>query len=709
MNEVKQMKYSDKDLEKLYKSMVKGKKDLLEVSHIMQDGLKGQLEDYINIALNGKEKSMSQEDRHCLYWIIQITQFLYNYSGFDTGLTDQEYDIIYEMYINFGNEEIITPDLPFKASDTAEHDYPSLRGTLTKVYYLFDNEVRKNPTRKYLSEWIRSREREIHEKTGRKVNLNNTDIYVFPKWDGVSCIFEFNPDGSLKIALTRGNVYTNVAQNITKSFPNMRGNQTKNGYGLKTEIMMKEEDLDYFNKKYGTTYKNTRSVVSSILNSDSLDERNDLLFIQKLRNSTIENGEETLQTLDDFVFTQPFIRCKLGDVEKIKEFAEAHRFVNGLRCDGAVIYIIDRELQKILGREDNKNKYEVAYKFTEEAQLTKLKDVIFQVGLFGELAPVAIVKPVKLKGNTITRVSLGSMQRFDSLELRKGDTVKVLYDIIPYLVFDNDCKHNNDEKKIKAPHKCPYCHEELEKNEDGIYSKCINPNCVCRKKGAILNYLNKIGIDNCSYATVDTFYDNKFIHSIPDLYRLKDHYKELIQLDGFGEASINSILDSIDNHRVIPDYQLLGAIGIDSVSTETFKLLLSYFPMDKLMKIAHKKDYDILCEIPGIKEKKAKKIIHGLIDKESVIDDLMNYVTVTHPNISKAKFSVAFTKVRDEDIEKEIARRGGEIHDQLKKDTTYLVVPNLSINSSKMEKAKKYGTKIVPIDDIIAVIDRDEG
>ena len=301
------------------------------------------------------------------------------------------------------------------------------------------------------------------------------------------------------------------------------------------------------------------------------------------------------------------------------------------------------------------------------------------------------------------------MQRFDSLELRKGDTVKVLYDIIPYLVFDNDCKHNKDEKKIKAPHKCPYCHEELEKNEDGIYSKCINPNCVCRKKGAILNYLNKIGIDNCSYATVDTFYDNKFIYSIPDLYRLKDHYKELIQLDGFGEASINSILDSIDNHRVIPDYQLLGAIGIDSVSTETFKLLLSYFPMDKLMKIAHKKDYDILCEIPGIKEKKAKKIIHGLIDKEAIIDDLMKYVTVTHPNISKAKFSVAFTKVRDEDIEKEIARRGGEIHDQLKKDTTYLVVPNLSINSSKMEKAKKYGTKIVPIDDIIAVIDRDEG
>ena len=130
---------------------------------------------------------------------------------------------------------------------------------MTKIYYLFGNEVRKNPTRKYLHEWVRSREREIYEKTGRKVNLNNTDIYVFPKWDGVSCIFEFNPDGSLKIALTRGNVYTNVAQNITKSFPNMRGKVTETGYGLKTEIMMKEDDLEYFNKKYGTKNRGDRN------------------------------------------------------------------------------------------------------------------------------------------------------------------------------------------------------------------------------------------------------------------------------------------------------------------------------------------------------------------------------------------------------------------------------------------------------------------
>ena len=654
--------------------------------------------------LNFKESEIPK-----LSSVIKICQFLFNYSGLETGVSDTEFDILYEMYNSLTNEDIITVDLPLGTRDTKEHTYKSLRGTLTKIYYLSDLEKRKNPTRKYLSEWISSREREIYDKTGKRVNLKNEYIYVFPKWDGVSCTFEFNSDGSLNYALTRGDVNTNIAQNITKSFPNVTGDKTPNGYGTKSEIMMKEQDLEYFNKKYNTSYKNTRSVVSSILNSDTLDERNDLLVIQKLRNTRIINGEETLQTLDPFVFSQPFIRCKLGDVDKIKEFAESVRYVDGLRCDGAVIYLINEELQKILGRENNKNKYEVAYKFTEETAMTKLKDIVFQVGLFGELAPVAIVEPVKLKGNTIQRVSLGSMYRFNELKLRKGDKVKVLYDIIPYLAFDSDCKHNNDGKKFKAPTCCPSCGELLERNTDGVPSKCINKNCTFRIKGAILNYLNKIGVDNFSYATVDTFYDKGFIKSIPDIYRLRSKYPLLIELDGFGEKSIRTILDSIDKHREIDDYQLLGAIGIDNASTETFKLLLSHMTMEELLTAAVEYDIDKLTEIPGIKDKKAKKILKGIDDKLDMIRELSKYVSIKHPEIKESSFSVVFTKVRDEDIEKEIERLGGVIHGSLKRDTTYLVVPDLAVTSSKMNKAKKYGTKIVPIDDILSVIKKERG
>lgn len=680
-----------------------------EASKLMREKFQPELKKLITDCVISDVLNFRESEIPKLTSVIKICQYLFNYSGLETGISDTDFDILYEMYRSLTNEDIITVELPAGTRDTKEHTYKSLRGTLTKIYYLDDSEKRKNQTRKYLSEWISSREREIYEKTGKKINLWNVYVYVFPKWDGVSCIFEFNPDGSLAYALTRGDVNTNIAQNITKSFPNMRGEVTPNGYGMKTEIMMREKDLEYFNNKYSTSYKNTRSVVSSILNSDTLDERNDLLVIQKLRDSQIVDGEETLQVLDPFVFSQPFIRCKLSNIEKIKEFAESVRYVDGLRCDGAVIYIIDEELQKILGRENNKNKYEVAYKFTEEYAMTKLKDVIFQVGLFGELAPVAIVEPVKLKGNTIQRVSLGSMYRFDGLKLRKGDKVKVLYDIIPYLVFDSDCRHNHDEKKIKAPEFCPSCGELLEKNTDGIPSKCINKKCTFRIKGSILNYLNKIGVDNFSYATVDTFYEKGFVKTIPDIYRLRSKYPLLIELDGFGEKSIKTILDSIDAHREIDDYLFLGAIGIDNASTETFKLLLSHMSMEELFRIAVEHDIDKLTQIPGIKDKKAKKILIGIDDNLEMIRELSKYVTIKHPEINESTFSVTFTKVRDEDIEKEIEKLGGVIHGSLKRDTTYLVVPNLSISSSKMDKAKKYGTKIVPIDDIIATIKRDRG
>lgn len=692
-------------LESLHKSLLSGSMDVKSVSEVMQTEMHDLLTSYISIALDGKEKELSETDSQCIFLIIQIAQFIYNYSGFSTGLSDQDYDILYEMYINLGNDEIITVDLPFDTKDVVYHKYKSLRGTLTKIYYLRDNEVRKNPTRKYLSEWIKSTENTYYMKTGQKINLSEQPIYVFPKWDGVSTIFEFNPDGSLNRALTRGNTRTNEAQNITHAFPNMRGDVTEHGYGLKTEIMMKEEDLSYFNNKYGTDYRNTRSVVASILNSDELDERNELIFVQKLRRSELVNGEETLQYLDDFVFTQPFIRCKLEEVDKIAEFAESVRFVNGLRCDGAVIYFINKEIQQVLGRKDEKNLYEVAYKFTEEAQLTKLKDVIFQVGLFGVLAPVAIVKPVKLKGNTINRISLGSMSRFDSLNLRKGDKVKVLYDIIPYLSFDDDCKHNKDGSRIKAPKHCPECHEELDKNEDGIYYKCINPECPCRKKGAILNYINKIGIKNISYGIIDVLYDNKILTCIEDLYKLGNRYNEMVNLDGFGKVSVNNILESIAAHNIIPDYQLLGAIGIDDISTKTFQKILAKYTLDDLMDIAKFDDEDDLIGIDGIKRKKARKIIDGLDAKEETITNLMKYVTVTHPSVTDANFKVVFTKVRDEDIEREIERRGGEVLESLTKDVTYLVVPDLSVDSNKVMKAKKYGIKIVPIDDILAVID----
>lgn len=647
--------------------------------------------------------------------IVDMCNTIYNYSGKETGISDEVYDILYEKLelVNNGETDITTPMINNKLK-VGYHKYKSLRGTLDKIYYLSEEDGKDvaNKSRRGLPEWIESSQRKIKEITGENINLWETEVYVFPKWDGVSCIFEFTKDGELERALTRGFTETNEAQIVTHIFEdNVTGPFTGRDYpyGIKTEIMMSENDLELYNSIYGTHYKNSRSIVSSIMNSDEKDDRIKYLQIMSLRMSEMINNEESLQQLTPGAFNRPFLLCRMKDTDKIKEFAFANKYVNGLRCDGAVIYIKDERIQKILGRENNKQKFEVAFKFTEESGYSKVKDVKFTIGLFGRINPVLEIKPIKLKGNTITNISLGSIARFNELKLAKGDIVKVLYDIIPYAVYDqNDvnCKRSDCEP-FKAPEICPECGEllttKVDSDEDGSILYCDNKECPCRKKGRILNYFNKMHIDGISYATVDDLYSEGYLKSIQDIYKLKSLRKSLVKIPGYGEQSVSLILEAIDKNREVTDAQFLGALGIESVSQKTFEKVLAEIPYDNLIDYcingSLRDTSEILCLINGVSDKTANKIIFGIRDSEDLILELENELTLIPYKSNKGSFKVCFTKIRDEKMEEYITSVGGQVVDSLTKDTNLVIIPMKGVESSKVTKAYKYGIPVVQLSD----------
>ena len=663
------------------------------------------------------DSDLTEEEIIKLKDIVDMCNTIYNYSGSETGVSDEVYDILYEkLELASDKENDITTPIINNKLKVGYHKYKSLRGTLDKIYYLSEEDEKDvaNKSRRGLPDWVESSQRKIKEITGENVNLWNEEVYVFPKWDGVSCIFEFSKDGKLERALTRGFTETNEAQIVTHIFEDsVVGPWTGRDYpyGVKTEIMMSEDDLATYNSIYNTNYKNSRSIVSSIMNSDEKDDRIKYLQIMSLRTSEIIDEEESLQSLAPGAFNRPFLRCRLRDTEAIKNFAFANKYVNGLRCDGAVIYIIDEHIQRILGRENNKQKFEVAFKFTEETGYSKVKDIKFTIGLFGRINPVLEIKPIKLKGNTITNISLGSIARFNELKLAKGDKVKILYDIIPYCVFDENDENcvRHGEEPFRAPEYCPECNEPLETQEEGSILYCNNKECPCRKKGRILNYFDKMHIDGISYATVDLLYNEGYLKTIQDIYKLKSQRKSLVKINGFGDQSVNLILEAIDNNREVTDAQFLGAIGIESVGQKKFEKVLSEIPYDTLIDICINGNLqdavNMLCLIKGISDKTASKIIFGLRDSEDIILDLENELTLIPFNSNKESFKVCFTKIRDESMEEYIKSKGGEIVDSVTKDTNLVIIPMKGVESSKVNKAHKYGVKVIPIEEAKDYID----
>ena len=635
---------------------------------------------------------------------------MYNYaSDGESPVSDYSYDRLYELLEDY-NEEIITT--PVTGRDRiVNHTYKTLRGTLKKIYALDDGEKTQSRDRRSLDDWVEECERVYKSVTGKTIDLNNEEVYVFPKWDGVSIVFEFDENNKLKRALTRGDTQTNEAVDVTFIFSTMQSDIRDNmmngrAYGLKTEVMVSEKDKTAYNEKYGTDYHSARSIASAIINSGAKDGREKLLEIVRLRTSTIdENGDETLQELADDAYDRPYIRCQLSQRNAIRKFAESHRNIKGLNTDGVVIYIINEDIRKVLGRKDNKNQYEVAYKYAEEIGYTKLEDIDFNVTTFGRIFPVAKLKKIQMKGNDVSSVSLGSIAIMKELGLRRGDTVRIQYDIVPALFMDDDdskCKRTSN-PVIECPNNCPECGDPLEYNPNGTILMCINPVCPARMRGRILNYVNKIGIRNIGESTIKSLMDAKLLKWIPDIYRLEDHIDEMKLLPGFDIVSIQNILIEIELHRVVTASTLLGAIGIESLGTKTAEKLISKYTIDELMEFAENGKVSMLVVIPTIGDKMAKQILDGIWENSMLLKSLQKELKeVTYESMDEVKFIAVFHNVRSRKLTMDIESMGGRVEEGLTKRTTFLIVPNgfTTEESSTMSKARRYNIPIVEIDDV---------
>ena len=627
--------------------------------------------------------------------LVEILQFIYNNTDIVPPVSDSTYDKLYQIMLDSGLGDIVG-SVNSQGKPVREHRYPDLRGTLNKVHFVF-NVDKEGDKRRSIEDWITS----IENIIGKNINnTNEFEIRLQAKWDGCSAVFECDENGELEHVLMRGDTEKNLAVDILELFKDqINFSQFANGvdkFAVQTEVLMNQFDYENIIKDY-KDFKSPRSATSSILNEKILQPHlTKYLTVEPLRIQYVGKQPEIIPNEEYDIISNLF---DLRDVRECIKQINEHAKINGKSTDGVVLHLTNKTLQNKLGRDGAINRYEVAYKFPAESKKAKLLNIEFSYGLGGNITPVAKIEPVIMLGKTISSISMGSIDRFRSMDhLTTGSEIIVRYEIIPYMDLDHTCKINPNGKRFYVPTHCKHCGYELV--EDPLL-KCVNDDCPSRIIGNVVNYINKMRIENMNIETVSTLFDQGIITGIESLYKLKEHKSKIISLPGFGEKSYENMIDGINKRKLVFDYELLGSLGIQSIGVRMFKKILSVMDLETLLKLTQDQMLVVnLMGLPGFGEKTASRVQHGLLSKLKTIYFLLDEIQLKEKVApGKLKGKVCFSQIRDPQFESQLINNGYEVVNSITKTTDYLIVPSLDVISSKITKAKKYGIKVLSLNE----------
>lgn len=412
----------------------------------------------------------------------------------------------------------------------------------------------------------------------------------------------------------------------------------------------------------------------------------------------------------------------LDDVLKFKEYWEKHREKLPLEIDGVVVITNSEEIFKRLGVVGKTPRGAIAFKFSPKESETVVQDIVVQIGRTGVLTPVAILKPVKIGGVTVSRATLHNEDEIKRLGVKIGDTVIVgrAGDVIPDIYKVLKEMRTGKEKEFNFPKN--FCGQKVVRVAGEVAYKVTHPEkCELVNRRRLYYFISKaaFNIDGVGPKIIDALLDNNLISDAADLFHLEAG--DLVPLERFAEKSAENVVNSIRNSKIIDLYKFIYALGIEHIGEETAvdigKKLAEQesvkFPKD-IVEIIKKIRPDDWQKIPNIGPKVAESV-YKYFTNDSNLSFLKKLdkvgIKIISPKITKLAQKLRGKTfvltgglgilTRDEAKDR-IRKLGGDVTSSVSKEVDYVVAG--SEPGEKYNKAKKLGVKIINEKEFIKLI-----
>ncbi|KYG66763.1 DNA ligase (NAD(+)) LigA [Bdellovibrio bacteriovorus] len=659
---------------------------------------------------------MSKKRHEELKKLIAHHDYLYHVMD-NPEITDFEYDKLFNELL-----ELEKKNASFDISDS-----PSQRVGSTPLS-AFEKAAHRLPMLSLANSYSPEDIFDFDERVKKFLNQSEDIEYLCePKFDGLSMELIYEGGRFVK-ALTRGDgtVGEDVTQNIRtiKSLPLKLSTKTPPELlEVRGEVLMLKQDFARLNEAQQEngqqTFANPRNAsAGSVRQLDSrITASRPLRFYAYALGATDGIEFATQKSIQDYFAEVGLPTLRNTELVRICKGAQAvvdyYHDVEKLRpelpfdIDGIVVKVNSLRLQDDLGLVARSPRWATAAKFKPEQSTTIIENIVIQVGRTGALTPVAIMKPVKVGGVTVTNATLHNQDEINRKDVRIGDTIVIQRagDVIPEVVSVILEKRPKNSVPFFIPKNCPVCGTEVIKNEDEVVSRCPNPLCIAVVKESLKHFVARraMNIDKVGDRLIETLVDNKLLSRFSDFYRITK--EDILNLDRQGDKSADNIIKSIEGSKKPTLARFIFALGIRFVGEQTAKHLADHFiTIDNFLKASEE---DLLA-VPEIGPKVAKAIGAWTSNLELVqeVRDMLDLgVNIANPvraesgPLSGKSFLITGTlPIKRDDAKDIIEKNGGKILGSVSSKLSYLVVGDDP--GSKVEKAQSLGVAIISWDDL---------